>query len=126
MVVDAGAEGAADAQALPATVLGKPTLRFDLQSLPTDPHTTASATSVSPDARAILFTTSGTTSAAEPAEKPFGDSHRRPFFHPLRPVYRWHGRTLRQRQGRKASARQAPSQPNSLSCFGWLLIEFVW
>jgi len=62
VVVDAGAEGAADAQALPAMVLGKPTLRFDLHSLPADLRIVAPAATVSPDARAILFTTSGTTS----------------------------------------------------------------
>jgi fatty-acyl-CoA synthase len=62
VVVDAGAEGAADAQALPEAVLGKPTLRFDLHSLPADPCVAAAAEGASPDARAILFTTSGTTS----------------------------------------------------------------
>lgn len=63
VVVDAGAEGAARGQALPATVLGKPTRRFDLHSLPHDRRVAAPADgAVSPDARAILFTTSGTTS----------------------------------------------------------------
>ncbi len=63
VVVDAGAEGAARMQPLPATVLGKPTRRFDLHSLPADRPVAAPADgTVSPDARAILFTTSGTTS----------------------------------------------------------------
>lgn len=62
VVVDAGAAGTPSAQALPATVLGKPTLRFDLHSLPADRRVAAPADSVTADARAILFTTSGTTS----------------------------------------------------------------
>lgn len=62
VVVDAGAEGAAAAQALPDAVLGKPTLRFDLHSLPADQRVAAVAEGTSADARAILFTTSGTTS----------------------------------------------------------------
>ncbi len=62
VVVDAGAEGAADAQALPDAVLGKPVLRFDLWSLPADQRVAAPVDGGNPDARAILFTTSGTTS----------------------------------------------------------------
>ncbi|HRH85558.1 MAG TPA: AMP-binding protein [Rubrivivax sp.] len=62
VVVDAGAEGAACAQSLPTTLLSKPTLRFDLHSLPADRRLAAHADTVTADARAILFTTSGTTS----------------------------------------------------------------
>lgn len=62
VVVDAGADGAAGAKALPAAVLGKPTQRFDLLSLPAHRCMAAPGHTVSPDARAILFTTSGTTS----------------------------------------------------------------
>lgn len=62
VAVDAGADGAPDAQALPAAVLGKPVLRFDLHSLPAAPRVAAAAPGAGPDARAILFTTSGTTS----------------------------------------------------------------
>lgn len=59
VVVDAGADGAAGARALPATLLDKATRRFDLHSLPAVAPPVAA---VSPDYRAILFTTSGTTS----------------------------------------------------------------
>lgn len=62
VVVDAGAGGTAGAQPLPATLLDKPTLRFDLHGLPTDCRVVAPASGARPDARAILFTTSGTTS----------------------------------------------------------------
>jgi fatty-acyl-CoA synthase len=62
VVVDAGASGAPGAQPLPATLLGKPVLRFDLHSLPADRRVAAPVDAASPDARAILFTTSGTTS----------------------------------------------------------------
>jgi fatty-acyl-CoA synthase len=62
VVVDAGADGTAVVPAPPPTVLGKPTLRFDLHSLPADRQLPAPGAGVSPDAPAILFTTSGTTS----------------------------------------------------------------
>ncbi|MDH4391032.1 MAG: AMP-binding protein, partial [Aquabacterium sp.] len=62
VVVDAGAHGAPGARPLPATLLGKPTLRFDLHSLPTGRRLPAPADAATPEARAILFTTSGTTS----------------------------------------------------------------
>jgi len=65
VVVDAGAneaDAAAGARALPATLVGKPVLRFDLHSLPAHPSLPAPGAAVPPDSRAILFTTSGTTS----------------------------------------------------------------
>lgn len=62
VVVDAGAEGMPAAQPLPATLLGKPTQRFDLHGLPTGRRVAAPVGAAVPDARAILFTTSGTTS----------------------------------------------------------------
>ena len=62
VVVDAGAAGSAAAQPLPAALLGKPTLRFDLHGLAVDRSVAAPGDAVTPDARAILFTTSGTTS----------------------------------------------------------------
>ncbi len=58
----AGADAAAGARALPTMLLGKPVLRFDLHSLPAGHSLPAPGATVSPDARAILFTTSGTTS----------------------------------------------------------------
>ncbi len=61
VVVDAGAAGTAGAPALPAAVLGKPTLRFDLHSLPQAQPAAATGGGL-PEAPAILFTTSGTTS----------------------------------------------------------------
>lgn len=62
VIVDAGADGAPGAQALPAAVLGKPVQRFDLHSLPAEHPVQAAADTVTADAPAILFTTSGTTS----------------------------------------------------------------
>lgn len=62
VVVDAGTEGTVGAQALPAAVLGKPTLRFDLHRLAADRCVGAPGHAVTPDTNVILFTTSGTTS----------------------------------------------------------------
>ncbi|GCL61584.1 AMP-binding protein [Pseudaquabacterium pictum] len=62
VVVDAGAEGAAGARQLPATLLGRPTWRFDLASLPAGRCLAMADSQAAPDDPAILFTTSGTTS----------------------------------------------------------------
>ncbi|MES2718060.1 MAG: AMP-binding protein [Pseudomonadota bacterium] len=58
----AGAAGEPGARALPTSLLGKPVLHFDLHGLPAGQRVVAAAATVSPDAPAILFTTSGTTS----------------------------------------------------------------
>jgi len=56
VVVDAGT------RAMPGMLLGKPALRFDLATLPASHHLTLADSPAAPDDRAILFTTSGTTS----------------------------------------------------------------
>ena len=58
VVVDADAA----ARQLPATLLGRPTRRFDLASLPPDRCLAMADSHAAPDDPAILFTTSGTTS----------------------------------------------------------------
>ncbi len=52
----------ADGCDLPDTLLGQPTLRFDLARLPSDRSLALADSPAAPDDRTILFTTSGTTS----------------------------------------------------------------